>query len=528
MIRAEPSSAITQPEAEAAAQAIAQGRGTPDHYVCIGWYQQQQGDWHGAAALFMEATERDPAHVLAHVSLAAILRSQGQLAQAVRHCDIAIAAAPDLTDAWFERAQVMIDGGDARNAEQCLRAVLSREADHAGAHGALARLAARRGDSTAAHMHAHAARATDPANATAAAALAIVALDRGDPAAAQAALHPALAPCVHPSPERASLAVLLGEACDALDDTAAAERWYALANADFLAGHTGSHGDRIPMWHVVERLADDVAAAGTAQGNAPPAQPRAHGTGPQHVFVLGHPRSGNTLVENILAALPGVSAIEESPTLRPALREFSDLDGLRRLHALDDSALAAYRSDYWQRVRQAGGDPDAPVVVDMDPLKSLALPVIARLFPEARILRVLRDPRDVVWSCYRTSFALSNASLDFATLDGAARHFAATMRLIETVRSQSAMAIMDVRYEDLVSDFDTATRAITTLLGVTGTPDLRRFDAVAKARGVTTASERQVRKGLFDGRRQWERHAACMAPVLDILAPWLTRYGYAP
>jgi hypothetical protein len=55
---------------------------------------------------------------------------------------------------------------------------------------------------------------------------------------------------------------------------------------------------------------------------------------------------------------------------------------------------------------------------------------------------------------------------------------------------------------------------------------MRQFDRTAKARGVATASVGQVRKGLYDGTRQWERYADQLAPVMPILAPWIERFGY--
>jgi hypothetical protein len=244
------------------------------------------------------------------------------------------------------------------------------------------------------------------------------------------------------------------------------------------------------------------------------------------VFVLGHPRSGNTLLENVLATVPGASALEERPTLRAAERRYLSEAGMVELAQATDGDIAELRDAYREAAIQNGGDVEAPLFVDMDPLKSLRLPIIARVFPGARVLLVRRDPRDIVWSCYRTHFALTNAALDFATLDGAARHYAATMELVETVRAAVPLAVHVVRYEELVAKFDETTRGIAEFLGIPWQEDFRRFDKAARLRGVTTASERQVRRGLFDGRRQWEAHADFMRPVEGILAPWVERFGY--
>ena len=162
----------------------------------------------------------------------------------------------------------------------------------------------------------------------------------------------------------------------------------------------------------------------------------------------------------------------------------------------------------------------------MDPLGTLRLPAIARLFPGARIVVMRRDPRDVVWSCFRTSFAPSPAFHAFAQLQRAARHYDATMRLLEHCLAHLPLSFHIVRYEALVADFDGETRALCDFLGLDWSPELRRFDRTAHARGVGTASVAQVRRGLYSGAGQWRPYAAQLAPVLPLLEPWALRYGY--
>ena len=184
------------------------------------------------------------------------------------------------------------------------------------------------------------------------------------------------------------------------------------------------------------------------------------------------------------------------------------------------------RAAYWARVAGAGVRCAGAPLVDMDPLKSLRLPLIARLFPEARVVLTRRDPRDVVWSCFHTHFALSNAALEFATLEGAARHYDAVMRLTEQSMERLPLTIHVLDYHRLIADFENETKALCGFAGLEWSEDLRRFDRTAKARGVSTASAGQVRKGLYDGRRQWEAFADQLAPVMSILAPWVEKFGY--
>lgn len=214
-----------------------------------------------------------------------------------------------------------------------------------------------------------------------------------------------------------------------------------------------------------------------------------------------------------------------NPTLREADEAFLGMaGGMDALLAMTGDDVARYRSAY---CRWALGDvPPPPDLVDMDPLKSLRLPLIARLFPGGRVVLMRRDPRDVVWSCFRTMFAPNRATLDLTDLVAAARHYDAVMRLVVLCLDRPPIDVHVVRYESLVTGFDATTRALCDFTGIGWSLGLRRFDRAALARGVTTASASQVRRGLYDGSGQWRRYASRLAPVLPILSPWVARFGY--
>lgn len=510
--------------ARAAAAALQAGRGSAADYTTLGWHRAVAGDSAAAAALFERALQINPREVEAMVGLAGLHRAAGRLRDAALRCDAAIAVAPGYADAWLERAYVMAAGGVMDEAKRCYGEVLARAPGHPAAHAGLAAIAARDGEAEAGRLHARAALAADPANIPAHGALATIELEAGEAQTARNLVEPALARLDAPSPERMELLHALGDACHRLRDAAAAHEAYVRAKADFAALHAATFAGRPPHRDFIGGVTAQLAALDCSEWPAP-AQPGS--TKP--VFVLGYPRSGNTLLENVLASLPGTAAIEEIPTLREAdLAFLAEPGGLTQLSRLDDAGLAPYRHAYWQRAGQAlGRDPAGVTLIDMDPLKSIRLPLIARLFPDAKVLLVRRDPRDVVWSCFRTSFALTNAAMDFTTLEGTARHYDALMRLTETALAKLPLAVHEVPYHRMVQDFDTTTQGICRFIGLDWTEELKRFDRTARARGVSTASARQVRRGLYDGTRQWEPYAPWLEPVMPILAPWIEKLGYA-
>lgn len=242
------------------------------------------------------------------------------------------------------------------------------------------------------------------------------------------------------------------------------------------------------------------------------------------VFLLGFPRSGTTLVATILSGVPGVTILEELPTFADAAH-FLEPGGLARLTALSAAEVAGYREAWWRVARQSGAR-SAATVVDMDPFKGLQLPLIGRLFPEAPVIIMRRDPRDVVLSCFRHNFAANIGTVEFRTLASTARHYAAIMAVIAACRPWLANPALDLCYETLVAQPDAEAQRLCDFLGLPWSPDLRDVAGLARRRDIGTASAGQLRRGLYDGSGQWRAFAAELAPVLPVLEPWIDALGY--
>jgi Flp pilus assembly protein TadD len=470
---------------------------------------------------------RDPGDPAALTDMAWLLRQQGQLRDAVLHCDAAIRAAPRFSPAWLERGFVLASGGSMVAARQCYEQVIAIEPDNAPANAGIASILARDGDSPLGRDHAAKALAAEPGNPIAAAALATMQIESGEADMAESLLAPIAATMAEPSADRALINGQLGDARHKLGKYAEAYAHYALAKRDFAEIHAPRLSGHASHREFIERITGELEQLKPQKWATAPTQ-RAPNTADRHLFLTGYPRSGNTLVENILASLPDVAVLEERPTMVDADMAFlSEPGALPRVDALSPDQLDQYRAAYWERVSANGAQTAGKCLVDMDPLKGTRLPLIARLFPEARILLMRRDPRDVVWSCFHTQFALTNAALDFTTLDRAARHYAAMMQLIEISLECLPLTAHVVQYHRLVQDFDAETQALCAFAGLEWTAAVRSFDRTATTRGVGTASAGQVRLGLYDGTRQWEPYAEFLEPVLPILQPWIDKFGYA-
>ncbi|VWX46972.1 sulfotransferase [Novosphingobium sp. 9U] len=488
------------------------------------WRREEAGDYAGAHRLLRAALKIAPGDVMVLGAIGAVLRKEGQLREALAVLDRVVAAEPRHAAAWLERGYTLDALRETAAASESYRRALAVDPNLAPALGRLADTAARRGEAEAARDLARRALALQPHDPAATFALATLAIEARDGAAAEADLRTLLA--AEPSgDDRTRALTLLGDALDRQDRIDEAFASYTQAQANFrkVYGDVLSPGpDRPSHRAYIETIARQVTAA-PAVREVPPVE----GEAATHVFLIGYPRSGTTLVENILASAPGVVALEERDTLADTDDVLVRNDGtMRDLDSLDAAEIARFRAAYWSRVRGYGGDVAGKLFVDMNPLGGIKLPIIARLFPNARVLIMRRDPRDVVLSCFRINFTPSPAAWAFSDLGDAARHYAALMDLTERCREHLPLAFHEVRYDRLVTHFEETVRAMAAFIGLAWTEDFRRFDRTAQTRGVQTASATQVRRGLYDGRGQWHRYADHLAPALPILRPWIERYGF--
>jgi tetratricopeptide (TPR) repeat protein len=489
------------------------------------------GRYPEAGQLLNRALALAPNDALTITDIGRVLVAENRVEEAVKAFEAAVAGRPDLSTSWIELGSAREILRDDEGAQAAYERARSAAPGNAEAWAALASLVMRRGQVAEAHSLAQEATRLRPGHPGASLVLAAVEFDRGATEEARARLEALLAR--NELDERQVQVALgrLGDALDRLGRTQEAFAAYSRMNAETVrmnaprfegGGHTESHLE------FVRRLTRWFEGQDAAQWRAPFAAGGYVSPVRRHVFLLGYPRSGTTLVENILASLPGVRALEERPTLDDSDRAFLRNDDLlKRLEQLDPELAATQREAYWRRVRAEVPDIDGQVFVDMAPLNGIKLPMISRLFPDAIVVLCRRDPRDVVLSCFRRHFRINPSTYEMTDLERAARHYDAVMRLVDLHLAVLPLPVHVMDYESLIGDFDGTTRALAEFIGVPWTEAAREFSRTAAAREVRTVSAPQVRRGLFEGTRQWERYREQLAPALPILEPWIRKFGYA-
>lgn len=248
----------------------------------------------------------------------------------------------------------------------------------------------------------------------------------------------------------------------------------------------------------------------------------------EHVFLMSFPRSGTTLLEQVLASHPDIVALEEQPTLRESIAAyFKHSDDIPKLMTASEEELKPWRDLYWQKVDGYMGDVTGKVFVDKQPALTPNLPLVKRLFPNAKILFNIRDPRDVVLSCFRHGFTMTTNMYEYTDINRLSILYCRTMECAEVYFEKLGLSLYRHQHEAFVEDFETHTQRLCEFLGVKYVNSLSDFVQTARSREINTPSRDQVREGLSTrGLAYWRNYADQMAEPIRILAPWVKAYGY--
>ena len=246
------------------------------------------------------------------------------------------------------------------------------------------------------------------------------------------------------------------------------------------------------------------------------------------VFLIGFYRSGTTLMEQILGAHPQVATSDEAYILPSVAREISrisQIDGTiqEKIKALTEEQIANLRQFYWQTAeRMMGTKLSDRVFVDKTAMNTLNLGLMNTLFPDATVLFALRDPRDVILSCFMQSFGLSSLTVHFLDWVDGARFYTSVMEYWLSVRNHLSMSWMELRYEDVLNDMEGLFRPVFEKLDLEWVSECEQFYQHAQTRTVSTPSFDQVTKPIYHSSvqrwRNYENHFMTLGDLLDSFA----------
>ena len=516
--------------ADIARQALAEGFEHPLLLNVAATQLEHEGRVEEALGLLERAIALAPADVGVRNALSICLQRLERPSEALHQIDLLIKAHPDLSFAHANRGNALISLAALGEARASHLRALELDPNNLASQVALAAIATHRGDHEEARGWARRVLARLPGLPDAVLSLAAAELAAGSVDSAQLLLNQVLGDPRTGQAERARASGLLGDVLDAAGRYDEAFGAYATCNAILRQLYQRRFGTGTSMVTYVEAV---IAALGRTDRAAwvAPSVGKAAGRGAAgHVFLIGFPRSGTTLLEVALDGHPRIASLEEHELLKAGVLTYmrEPVDFAPLLQA-GEAELDALRGRYWREVREAGLDVNGKVFLDKHPLHSLKLPLIARLFPRARILFAHRDPRDVILSCFRRRFSMNPAMYQLLTIEGAAEFYDATMRLAAQARPLVGLDWQVVRYENLVQDLEQQLRSICSFLGLDWAPDLQDFAVRAQARERATPSTAQLVRGLDrSGVGHWRHYRSSLEAVLPTLEPWARRLGYEP
>lgn len=429
-----------------------------------------------AKRAYQRAVEIDPNHNRAWNNLGACCQQAGDERAALAAYQRAIAIAPDHAEAQNNAGAILSERGELDQASTCFEAAIAARPDFAEAHHNLSTLKTYTSD--------------DPHLAT----LEQLALSAST-----------FAPDV-----QTRLMFALGKARDDAGYRCGAFAAFALGNRLHrqTIAHDEDHAERFTQ-AIIETFNPAFFRQHHAVGHADPTP----------VFILGMPRSGTTLVEQILSSHPAVHGAGELTDLHNCINVAAGNRGLSGVRDwIDEFSPDAWRKlgqAYVERLRKVTPGAARARITDKMPGNYHFIGWIRRALPEAKIIHVMRDPMDSCWSNYTRLFT---QTMEFAyELEELGRHYNRYIRLMRHWRDVLPKgAIHHIRYERLIADLEGESRRLLAFVGLDFDPACLAFHE--NKRQVRTASITQVRKPLYTSSiGRWRTYEHELAPLRAII-----------
>ncbi|WP_369943730.1 tetratricopeptide repeat-containing sulfotransferase family protein [Xanthomonas medicagonis] len=513
-------------------RALALAPNTQHHLVDYGLLLMEMGDVARARHRFLDAVELDPTQPEARIHASAACFACGD-AQRASSLLPPLWAWPPLSDELLEElASALIQVGRIEEAEALLAPAPQDQSPPAARLIRLAQLYERtnRLDQGSALLQQIAASASQHGPQVRMEMLqlqASLALRRKDHAAARSTVN-ALLQLRPPVQVQANAYFMLGGIADKQGDTAEAMEMLGKAHAIQLKIAAGSMPGIVQSGD--EPLQSSNAWLEQAQARYADVRDTAPVAGASPVFIVGFPRSGTTMLEQMLDAHPNYASMDERAIVQNCI-EWMEAQGKQYpydLDALDNAQVEAMRQVYWSEIAKVIALAPGQQLVDKNPLNMLRLPMIMRLFPNAKIILALRHPCDVLLSCYMQNFRSPAFMVLCSTLERLAKSYVNAMRFWIHHQALLQPDLLILKYEETVADFPAQVQRIGGFLGIAQPEFLAGFSEHAARKGyISTPSYSQVVEPV--NRRavdRWHAYAPWLASALPILQPVAAHWGY--
>ncbi len=515
----------------------------PLAWFMLGEVNKQLFLWNEARAAYEKAIDIKPNYTEAHFGLASVHQSQGRYLDAIKHYETAARINPQYTQAYHGLGIGLIQLGRQKEAVEVFQRVLQIKPDYAEAHAGLAAALMPLGYSNEALKSCERALEIMPGYPDAISLAATIEQQSGQLERARERLRP----LVEQGIRNVNVALAYGHVCKSLDEPESAVRVLedilndsrGCATADMRNLHfsLGELYDAMAMYdkafphyrsgNMLRSLEFDPGEhfdyvtsiidihSKEFMASAPRASIRSSG---RPLFIIGMPRSGTSLVEQVLASHPSVFAAGELPDIAEIVGALSAMVSPPSVYPLCVPKLTEETADalcrrYLDRLSVLNRD--AHRVINKMPDNFLYLGLIELLFPDAKVVHCVRDPLDTCLSCYFQDFSLAHPySYDLQNL---AEYYKTYVRLMEHWKGVLNMPIMNIKYEDFVRNQEDTSKQLVEFCNLEWDERCLRF--YETERFVGTASYNQVRRPVYQhslGRwKKYEKHIGALRAALE-------------
>lgn len=465
-----------------ALQSITRARDLNPHSVeiltSLGNVLQQSGKWEEAVKCYEKVLQTKPDSHRVHCNLGNVLRNLGNHDAAISHYEAALEIDPDYTEGNYNRGISFLNSGDLESAEASFRAAIAADTRYGIAHQALAGLI----------QHTH--HDSDMAR-----------------------MEAAFVDPVTKDEQKVHLAFGLGKSFEDLKQHKLAFDYYVKANAMVRKtfAYEVAKEDRL-FANLKSVFSEDYCSQEFfSQKDSGPANDTP-------IFIIGMPRSGTSLVEQILASHSQIHGAGELDTFSLCVAgKLKLLDGVDYTADLDNMTSEDFCSiglEYTRKLHALA--PNASHVTDKMPMNFLNVGLIRLVLPSARIVHCRRGAIDTCLSIYKNFLAAHGHryAYDLAELG---HYYALYVDLMAHWRNVLPGAIHDISYENLIVDQEAESRRLVEYCGLEWEPGCMEF--YKTSRQVSTISAAQVRKPVYrDSVEKWRNYEEELAPLIEILA----------
>ncbi|MBT7951580.1 MAG: tetratricopeptide repeat protein [Gammaproteobacteria bacterium] len=248
------------------------------------------------------------------------------------------------------------------------------------------------------------------------------------------------------------------------------------------------------------------------------------------VFLLGFPRSGTTLLDQILDGHPKIQVIEEKPMIENIVEQLAEFPGTypSSLASLNSDDIDLLRKEYMGGLDRYVDREAGSIIVDKLPLNIVHVGLICRLFPNSKIILALRHPADVCLSNFMQHYKINAAMKNFFTLEDTATLYDSVMGLWQKYVDLLPLNYLEFKYELLVDNAEQEVKHLLNFLGAEWDPSLLDYTNHAKKRGaINTPSYSQVTQPIYQNAKyRWQRYEKDLLPIMNKLESHIDYFGY--